>query len=206
MPTALATIRGRLQIALDDATAAFWTTAELDEHLQRALRDLSHHIPLEKKNTLATVASNRELSIATLVPRIAIVAVEYKTGTWPKTFQPFTVWADTLTFTGDTVPDGANADVYWHGQHTINGTKTLPEDQDETLLFGAAAFACDQQAADATNQLTAGGPATPRDWRSLAAHFRGRYEARLRPRRGIRTHGMFAPADPLPTQDTDPGP
>ena len=206
MPTALATIIARLQIALDDATATFWTTAELTEHIQRALRDISHHIPLEKKSALTTVASNRELSIATLTPRIGIVAVEYKTGAWPKTFQPFSVWGDTLTFTGDTVPDGANADIYWHGQHTINGTKTLSEDQDETLLFGAAAFACDQQVADATNQLTAGGPATPRDWRSLAASFRARYEDRLKPRRGIRTHSMFAPQEPLPTQDTDPGP
>ena len=206
MPTALATIIARLQIALDDSAATFWTTAELTEHIQRALRDISHHIPLDNKTTISTTPNNRDISLTTLTNRVGIVAVEYKTGAWPKTFQPFSVWSNTLTLTGDTVPDGSNAAIYWHSHHLINGDKTLPEDQDETLLFCAAAFACDQQAADATNQLTTGGPLTDRDWSSRAASFRARYEDRVKPRRGIRTHSMFAPQEPLPTQDTDPGP
>lgn len=205
MPASLATLRARLQIVLDDAAADFWTTAELDEHIQRALRDLSHYIPLQKKSTLATVSGNRDLDISSLAPRIRIRAVEYKTGNWPRTFVGFSLWIDTLTFL-DQEPDGADANIYWEAPHTINGTDTLPEDQDETLLFAAAALACDQQQAETTNQVTTGGKATTRDWASLARHFRNRYEERRDARRGLQTGRMFAPSDPLPSQDSDPGP
>ena len=206
MPSSLATIRARLQIVLDDAGAAFWTTAELDEHIQRALSDLSHHIPLEKKTTLATVNADRDLDISSLTARVRVKAVEYKTGNWPRTFQPFTIWEDTLTFTGDTVPDGANADIYWHALHTINGANTLPDDHEEILIFGAAARACRQQQAETTDQLTTGGPGTERNWGALAAHYQAEYETRLHRRRGIGQHRTYAPTEPLPTQDSDPGP
>ena len=205
MPTSLADLRARLQTVLDDAAADFWTTAELDEHVQRAIRDFSHYLPLEKKSTLATSSGNRQLALTTLNPRIRIVAVEYNNGNWPPTFVPFSMWADTLTFL-DQEPDGADADIYWYAPHTINGTDTLPEDQDETVMFAAAAFACDQQQADATNQVNTGGKGTTRDWAGLARHFRNRYEDRRDARRGVQTGRMFAPSDPLPSQDSDPGP
>ena len=204
MPSSLATLRARLQIVLDDAAADFWTTAELDEHIQRALRDFSHYVPLEKKSTIATVSGNRDLDISSIAPRIRIRAVEYKTGNWPRTFIGFSLWANILTFL-DQEPDGADADIYWEAPHTINGTDTLPEDHDETVMFAAAALACDQQAADATNELTTKAKAEG-GWSALARHFRNRYEERRDARRGIRTGRMFAPTDPLPTQDSDPGP
>ena len=74
------------------------------------------------------------------------------------------------------------------------------------LVFAAAARACDQQDADATNSLNTGGPAATRDWGSLANHFRSRYEERVRPRRGVRRKRLYSPAEPTPTQNTDPGP
>lgn len=207
MPTALTAIRARLQIDLDDAAAAFWTTAELDEHIKGALRDLSHRIPRERTTTIATTNGTRDVSLATLTERVRIVAVEYKTGADPKTFVDFSVWAGTLRILGDATPDGANCIIYWHSLHDISaGAETLPEDYDEALTFAAAARACDQQDADATNSLNTGGPAATRDWGSLAAHFRTRYEERVAPRRGIRRSRLYAPTDPTPTQTTDPGP
>jgi hypothetical protein len=207
MPTALATLRARLQIVLDDAAAAFWTTAELDEHIQGGLRDLSHRIPRERTTTIATTSGSRDVSLATLTLRVAIIAVEYKTGADPKTFVDFSVWNDTLRLLGAAVPDGSNCIIYWQSLHNIGvGTETLPEDYDEALTFAAAARACDQQDADSTNSLNTGGPAATRDWGSLANHFRSRYEERVRPRRGIRRKRLYAPAEPTPTQSTDPGP
>src|SRR3989304_2416889 len=107
MPTALATIRVRLQTVLDDAAAAVWTTAELDQHIQDALRDLSHRVPRERTTTIATTNGSRDVSLATLTERVRIVAVEYKTGADPKTFVDFSEWADVLRILGDAVPDGA---------------------------------------------------------------------------------------------------
>src|SRR3990172_4843493 len=202
MPTALATIRGRLQTVLDDAAAAVWTTAELDQHIQDALRDLSHRIPRERTTTITTTADSRDVSLTTLTERVRIVAVEYKTGNDPKTFVDFSEWADVLRLLGDAVPDGANCIIYWQSLHSINGTKTLPEDYDDALVHAAAARACDQQAADTSNAVTTGGPAAVADWRTLAASFRDKYEERIRPRRGIRRKRFYAPAEPTTTQNT----
>ena len=205
MPTTLATLRANLQIILDDAAADLWTTAQLDQHIQDALLDFSRSIPQEKKTSLATVSGNRDLDISSLTDRYRVRAVEYKTGNWPRTFVNFSVWINTLTFI-DEEPDGANADLYWEAPHVINGTDTLPSHHDRTLLFGAAAFACDQQQADATNQVNTGGAKAPRDWAGLARHFRSRYEGRKNAAQGIRAGRLFATQEPLPSQTTDPGP
>ena len=206
MPTALATIRGRLQTKLDDAAAGVWTTGELDQHIQDALRDLSHRIPRERTNTIATTNGSRDVALTTLTERVRIVAVEWPTGNDPKSFVDFSEWADVLRIASVAVPDGSNCNIYWQSLHSINGTKTLPEDYDEALTFAAAGLACDQQAADTTNTLPTGGPGSVADWRRLAAHFRARYEERVTPRRGIRHARLYAPAEPTPTQTTDPGP
>ena len=206
MPTTLATIRGRLQTVLDDAAAAVWTTGELDQHIQDALRDLSHRIPRERTTTIATTSGSRDVSLATLTERVRIVAVEWPTGSDPKNFVDFSEWADVLRIDSLGIPDGTDCIIYWQSLHSINGTKTLPEDYDDALVHAAAARACDQQAADTTNVLTTGGPGSIADWRRLAAHFRARYEERVAPRRGIRHKRLYAPAEPTATQNTDPGP
>lgn len=208
MPSALSVIRGRLQIVLDDAGTDFWTTAELDAHIQRALEDLSHHVPQEKLNLLSTGAGAdaNKVDISTLTERVRIVATEYPTAQVPRSFVRFSIWKDVLTILGESPTPIDDVNVYWHALHTINGTDTLPEDQEETLIFGAAARACDQQQADSTNVLATGGPATGRNWGSLARHFRTQYEARLHPRRGIKQTRFYRPDEPTATQDSDPGP
>ena len=111
MPTALATIRARLQTVLDDAAAAVWTTAELDQHIQDALRDLSHRIPRERTTTIATTASSRDVALTTLTERVRLIAVEWPTGNDPKSFVDFSVWGDTLRIESVAVPDGSNCIV-----------------------------------------------------------------------------------------------
>lgn len=206
MPTALATLVARLQTMLDDESAAVWTTAQLEDHIEAALRDISHWLPQQKKNTLATVSGSRDLDISTLTDRVRVRAVEYPVGNFPHTWVRFSLWADTLTILDDPVPDGSNCYVYWHALHVVNGTKTLPADHDETLLYGAAANACDAKAASTTDTLPTGGPGTERDFAALAAHFRYRYEERRDPRAGLRINRMYRPIEPTATQDTDPGP
>jgi len=206
VPTALATIRARLQTVLDDAAAAVWTTAELDQHIQDGLRDLSHRIPRERTTTIATTNGSRNVALTTLTERVRLVALEWPTGTDPKSFVDFSVWEDTLRIESAAVPNGTNCTIYWQSLHSINGTKTLPEDYDDALVHAAAGRACDQQAADLTNTLPTGGPGSTAEWRRLAAHFRARYEERVAPRRGIKRSRLYAPAEPTPTQSSDPGP
>lgn len=205
MGTALSAMRARLQITLDDATAAYWTAAELDEHIQGALRELSHHIPREQKTTLTTTPGSRNISLA-LTDLVRVEAVEYKTGAFPPTYVAFSIWAGTLTILEDPIPDGANASIYWQSLHTINGSQTLPTDADDLLLYCAAARACEQQNADSANALNTGGAAATRDWADLATRFRGRYERRLAKRQGLRQTNTYQPLDPLPSQSSDPGP
>ena len=207
MPTALTVIRGRLQTDLDDAAAGIWSTADLDQHIGDALRDLSHRIPRERTTTIATAAGSRDVSLATLTERVRLVAVEWPTGNDPKSFVDFSEWAGTLRIESAAVPNGSNCIIYWQSLHSIVlASETLPEDYDDALVYAAAARACDQQAADTTNTLPTGGPGSVADWRRLAAHFRARYEERVTPRRGIKTHRHYAPAEPAPSQTTDPGP
>lgn len=204
--TTLAALRARLQVTLDDAGAVYWTTAELDEHIQAALRDLSHYIPQKRKTGLATTNGSRDISVAGMVDPIRFVAVEFPTGGFPENFQPFRIWGTTLTMLGDVLGNGSNANIWWESFHTINGGSTLDTDEDETLKFGAAALACDQQAADASNSINTGGQQAPRDWSALARQYRARYEDRRDNRRGIRTGQLYTPYEPLPTQSSDPGP
>jgi hypothetical protein len=206
LPSTLAGIRVYLQTLLDDLSADIWTTGELDVHIKAALKDLSHHIPLEAKNTVATSSGSRDVDISALTNRVRVVAVEYPVDQWPRVYVRFSLWLDVLTVLDDPIPDGSNCYVYWHTHHTINGTDTLPEDHEETLVFGAAARACEQQQADATNTLATGGPASVRDWAALAASHRQKYEARLHPRRGLRQTRFYRPDRPIATQDSDPGP
>src|SRR3989337_790924 len=165
MPTALATIRGRLQTVLDDAAAAVWTTAELDQHIQDALRDLSHRVPRERTTTIATTAGSRAVALTTLTERVRLIAVEWPTGSDPRSFVDFSEWTDTLRIESVSVPDGSNCTIYWQSLHSIHGNDTLPEDYDDARVHAAAARACDQQAADSTNTLATGGPGSVADWR-----------------------------------------
>lgn len=206
MPSALATIRGRLQIVLDDAGAAFWTTAELDSHITSALEDISHYIPLQVKAAVATSSGSRAVNISALTKRVRIFAVEYPLSQWPPAYVRYAVYLDVLTILNDPIPDGSNCNVYYGTLHTINGTDTLPEDHEQILVFGAAARACDQQQAEVSNTLATGGPGVTRDWGSLARHFRREYEKRLHPRRGVKQTRMYRPHEPTATQDSDPGP
>src|SRR3972149_407590 len=92
-----ATIRAAVRIDLhdEDATAYRWVDATLNRHIQRVVQEYSHVSPLETKSTLTTVSNSRDVLLATLVPRIRIVAAEYPTGVYPPGFVPVPLWGAT---------------------------------------------------------------------------------------------------------------
>ena len=93
----LSEMRDRVRTDLhdEDPENERWTDAELDRHIQRAVREFSLSVPLEAKTTLSTTADSRDLSIAGLTDLVAIEAAEYPVGDYPPTYAPFSLWRST---------------------------------------------------------------------------------------------------------------
>lgn len=211
--SSLSTIRANVRKDLrdEDATNQRWTDAVLDRHIQRALREYSMVSPLEKKTTLTTDADARTVGVSSLVPRLRIVAVEYPTGEFPRSFTPFSEWADVVTLDVEDAPSGTpDVIVYWHGPHTINGTISFPATDDDIVATGAAAFAALEWASFATNRVNVGGESVWGMYMDFAqvrlAEFREQLR-RLPAANRLRTGMLFRPElSDLRTQSSDPGP
>ncbi len=157
----LPTMRARMRRDLRDEDAANyrWTDDELDRHIERALRELSLAAPLEATTTLTTTAGSRDLDISSFVNRVAIDAVEYPVGEYPRSYVPHSVWADTLTLLIEGAPSGGeDVVVRYSTLHAIDDTSsTLPPALEDVLATGAAAYAALEWASYATNRINLGG-------------------------------------------------
>lgn len=209
----IATMRARLRQDLhdEDASNYRWTDAELDRHIQHALREFSLARPLEAKATLFTSAGSRDLSLAGLASVVSIEAVEYPTGQYPPSYVRFSTWLDTLTILSENVPQGGEpVTIYYTQMHTIDATSsTLPAAFEDILAAGAAGYAALEWSSFSTNRVNAGGREVWRDYltwaqerlaqfrRSLARH--SRYNA-------VRARRLYTPATPPADQGTVTGP
>lgn len=211
--TTLSDIRSRVRRDLKDEDSASyrWTDAELDRHIQHALRELGLAIPLEAQAELATTAGSRQVSVSSLTDRTGIEAVEYPTGQYPPSYAPFSLWQDTLTLLTDRVPEGGQTvKVYYTKLHTLDATSSsLSASLEDLLATGAEGYAALAWATYAANRVNVGGDDT---WRSylawgqeLLASFR-RGLARHSRRNAVRPSYLYAPASPVPSQSTDWGP
>ena len=84
----------------EDANNYRWTNDELDRHIAHAVKEFSEAIPYEQKATMPTTSGSRELDLSSLSGRIMVEAVEYPVDKFPKRYQRFALWGDTLTFVG----------------------------------------------------------------------------------------------------------
>lgn len=209
----LPTLRARLRKDLHDEDAANyrWTDAELDRHIQHAVREFSLAVPLEAKATLTTTAGSRELSIASLADIVAIEAVEYPAGRYPPAYAPFSVWLSTLTLLVDGLPAGGEAvHVYYTKLHTIDSvSSTVPTRFEDMIVDGAAGYAALEWASFSTNRVNVGG----RDvWREYFAFGRERLAvfqralARHARRNAVRVRRLYTPAAAPAGQSTVTGP
>jgi len=203
--------RLRRDLGDTDPVNAQWSHDDLERHLARALRELSHHIPREMKTTLQTTVNSRDVSVATLTSRISIQAVEWPTGEYPPKYVRWSLWQDTLTLLVDAAPTTVeDLNIYWHGGHTLDPSgSTVPEPAEDLLVLGAAGYAAEEAAARATNQVNTGGRDVARQYAAQARTALEEFRVELQ-KRGVhgslRTSRFFVPAAPIPTQDTDPGP
>lgn len=195
----------------EDATAYRWTDAEIDRHIKRALREYSLVSPLEQKATLVTTPGSRDVSIASLTPRVRVVAAEYPTGNYPPSFVPFSVWGDTLTLDLAGAPSGAqNVIVYWHTVHSINGSVTFPSTHDDIVSGGAAGYAALEWASFASNRVNVGGSDAWGRYMDFANVRLEQFRQALRalPAANTLRSGQFYAPEParFRRQTTDPGP
>jgi len=193
----------------EDAGSYRWTDNEVDRHIARAVKEFSEHIPYEQRATTATTAGSREMDISSITDRIMVAAVEYPVDTFPRRYQPFSLWGDTLTLLGDEVPDGSDAYLYYGKLHTLDtGSSTIPDQYEDLIAVGACGFAAVEWAVYATNRVNVGGMVTPREFLAWGnhklRHFRNELK-RLGRRNRVRIGSLYTPYYPAVSRSTDYG-
>jgi len=193
-----------------DAANYRWTDDELDRHILHAVKELSEALPYEQKAAMATTADSREISLSTITDRIMVEAVEYPVDEFPKRYQRFALWADTITLLGDEVPDGSNAHIYYGKLHTLDDTtSTIPAKHEDLVVTGACGYAAVEWAIYAINRVNVGGGITPREFlswgREKLAYFKAELKKLGRKNRA-RVRSLYKPYYPPVSKSTDYGP
>ena len=194
----------------EDAGNYRWTDDELDRHIAHAVKDFSEAIPYEQKATKATTSSSREMDISSITNRVMVQAVEYPVDQFPKRYQRFALWGDTVTLLGPEVPDGSNAYIYYGKLHTLDGsTSTIPSLHEDLVAAGACGHAAVEWAVYAINRVNVGGTPTPEQlsgWgREKLGYFRKEL-GRLGRRNRVRMRSLYQPYYPPVSESTDYGP
>lgn len=194
----------------EDAGNYRWTDAELDRHIAHAVKEFSENVPCEQKATKATTSGSRTLDISTITDRVMVQAVEYPVDKFPRRYQRFALWGDTLTLLGDEVPDGSNAYIYYGKLHTLSAqSSTIPSQYEDLIAIGAGGYAAIEWAAYAINRTNVGGTVTPReflDWgKEKLRYFRAKLK-RLGRRNRVRVSHLYMPYYQPVSKTTDYGP
>ncbi len=181
---------------LKDGTEPYrWSDDELERHIQHTVKDFSEAIPYEQKATLATTSGSREISLSDLTGMVMVEAVEYPVDEFPRSFQPYSFWANTVTLSGTDVPDGSNAYIYYGKLHTLDvSTSTIPAKHEDMVAAGAAGYAAVEWAAYAINRVNLGGLTTPAEYvnwgNQRLAFFKGELK-RLGRRNKVRVRRLY---------------
>ncbi|MEE8420443.1 MAG: hypothetical protein V3R92_03180 [Dehalococcoidales bacterium] len=194
----------------EDADNYRWTDNEIDRHIAHAVKDFSGYLPWEQKAVIATTSGSREIDISAVTGRITVEAAEYPVDNFPRRYQRFSLWGDTLSLLGDGIPDGANAYIYYGKLHTLDGaTSTIPAPHEDLIAVAAAGYAAVEWAVYAVNRVNVGGSGTPEtffSWgREKLAWFRQEIR-RLGRKHRVRTRSLYQPYYPVASESTDYGP
>lgn len=194
----------------EDAANYRWTDNELDRHVAHAVKDFSEYLPYEQRATEATTSGSRELNISTITGSIMVEAVEYPVDKFPKKYQPFALWGDTMTLLGDEVPDGSNAYIYYGKLHTLDAiSSTIPTQHEDLIATGAGGYAAVEWAVYAINRVNVGGDITPREflaWGNEKLRYFKQEIRRLGRRNRVRVRSLYRPYYPIVSKSTDYGP
>ena len=194
----------------EDAGNYRWTDNELDRHISRAVKDFSEYLSNEQTATKATTSGSRELDISNLSDRVMVVTVEYPVDQFPKRYQRFSLWGDTLTVLSEEIPDGSNAYVYYGKLHTLDaGGSTIPAQYEDLVANGATGYAAIEWAIFAINRVNVGGGITPREFLGWGRERMNSFRQELRRlgrRNRVRNRSLYRPYYPAVSKSTDYGP
>lgn len=187
-----------------------WSNDELDRHIAHTVKELSEAVPLPVKATLPTTPGSREIDISSLTDRIVVEAVEYPVGRFPPYYQQFALWGDVLSLSGDEIPDGSNAYIYYGKLHTLDAEiSTIPSHLEDLIATGAGGYAAVEWAAFAINRVNIGGTVTPDEFlnwgKEKLSYFRSELR-RLGRRNRARLNQLYKPLYPTASKKTDYGP
>ncbi len=200
----------RRELHDEDAANYRWTDDKLDRHIARAVKEFSEALPLEQKATIATTSGSREIDISSLSDRVMAEAVEYPVDKFPKRYQRFSLWGDTLTLLGDEVPDGSNSYIHYGKLHTLDAvSSTIPPYLEDLIAAGAGGYAAIEWAAYAINRVNVGGTMTPREflaWGNERLSYLKTELKRLSRRNRVRLRSLYKPYYPIVSKSTDYGP
>jgi len=194
----------------EDAANYRWSDDELDRHIAHAIKEFSEAIPYEQKATKATTSGSREIDISTLTDRIMVQVVEYPVDEFPKRYQRFSLWGDSITLLGDEVPDGSNTYIYYGKLHTLDAsTSTVPSNLEDLVATGAEGYAAAEWAVYAVNRVNVGGTMTPSEflaWGNEKLKFFRQELKRLGRRNRVRIRQLYKPYYQPVSKSTDYGP
>ena len=194
----------------EDSNNYRWTDDEISRHIAHAVRDFSGAVPHEQKATKATTSGSREMDISAITDRVTVEAIEYPADKYPKRYQPFSLWGDTLTVLGDEVPDGSNCYIYYGKLHTLDGSgSTIPAQHEDIIAAGACGYAAVEWAVYAVNRVNAGGNTTPKEfleWGNRKLQYFRQELRRLGRRNRVRNRTLYQPYYPVVSRTTDYGP
>ena len=194
----------------EDSENYRWTNDELERHITRAVSEFSEAVPLEQKAQLSTTLGSMDIDISSLSDRIKVKAVEYPIDAWPRSYQRFSLWEDTLTLLGDYVPAGDDCYIYYGKLHTLDvSSSTIPTKHEDLVALGAEGYALVAWAAFAINQVNLGGTGTPSLFRIEGEQKLKQFRSELK-RLGrlgrARIARLYTPATPIVSMSSDPGP
>jgi len=194
----------------EDASNYRWTNNKIERHIAHAVKDLSEAIPYEQKATKATTSGSREINISTITNRIMLQTVEYPVDKFPKQYQRFSLWGDTLTILGDEMPDGSNTYIYYGKLHTLDATSsTIPAMHEDLITAGAGGYAAVEWAVSAINRVNVGGTPAPQEfltWGREKLNYFKQELRRLGRRNRVRIRSLYTPYYPPVSKSTDYGP
>ena len=166
----LVQIRDAIELDLKDSTNLTWSTAELDEHIRRALREVSRIKPQVASTTMASVADTWEYSLAAITGLERIVDVWYpwdathpeegtKRPRWTMLYDGYLKIDQSMAMTGDALD---TIRIIYTKPHTIKdldsaAAGTLDAQQEQLVILGATAFAVQQKAQDDIGAVTVSG-------------------------------------------------
>ena len=194
----------------EDAENYRWTDDELDRHIAHTVKEFSEALPLEQKATKATTSGSREIDISSLSDMVMVEAAEYPVDEFPRRYQRFALWGDTLTLLSEKVPDGSNAYIYYGKLHTLDATtSTIPTEHEDLIAAGACGYAAVEWAIYAINRVNVGGIVTPKElltWgKERLRYFKAELN-RLGRRNRVRVRTLYKPYYPPVSKSTDYGP